>query len=324
MSINFANNNFNGQTRFLEGYKSSKTRVCVTVGMMTTGYDCEDILNVCLMRPIFSPTDFIQIKGRGTRKYTFVYRQRDESGETEERKSDKQKFKLFDFFANCEYFEEKFNYDEIIKLPVYHLKAIEPPPPPPPKKEYENYNPDPLKYITEKEVGPIGMRVDRELFDRFAEKITANDFVKEKFETGSIEEAEEYIKNEIFNKPEDYFDLEKLRKAIKIDRRVSLREILEKIFGRIKNFKNKDELLEDEIGKFISIYKPENKFIHSIRNFIKVYITDMEIRDIMEKGEFARLATNPAFSMEDLEELDGWRGPVIEYIKGYVPLNAFA
>src|SRR6266536_2693360 len=67
-TINYANNNLNGHTNFVEGYTSSKTRVCVTVGMMTTGYDCEDILNLCLMRPIFSPTDFIQMKGRGTRK----------------------------------------------------------------------------------------------------------------------------------------------------------------------------------------------------------------------------------------------------------------
>lgn len=71
MTINFSNNNLNGHTKFLNGYKSSKTRVCVTVGMMTTGYDCQDILNLCLMRPIFSPTDFIQIKGRGTRKFVF-------------------------------------------------------------------------------------------------------------------------------------------------------------------------------------------------------------------------------------------------------------
>jgi superfamily II DNA or RNA helicase len=40
--------------------------------MMTTGYDCPDILNLGLMRPIFSPTDFIQIKGRGTRKHDFL------------------------------------------------------------------------------------------------------------------------------------------------------------------------------------------------------------------------------------------------------------
>jgi len=39
--------------------------------MMTTGCDCTDILNLGLFRPIFSPTDFIQIKGRGTRKHDF-------------------------------------------------------------------------------------------------------------------------------------------------------------------------------------------------------------------------------------------------------------
>ena len=70
-TINFANNNLNGYTKWLDTYKSSKTRVCVTVGMMTTGYDCQDIQNLCLMRPIFSPADFVQIKGRGTRTSLF-------------------------------------------------------------------------------------------------------------------------------------------------------------------------------------------------------------------------------------------------------------
>ena len=55
MTINFTNNNLNGQTSFLEGYKSSKTRACVTVGMMTTGYDCEDILNLCWMKCSTAP-----------------------------------------------------------------------------------------------------------------------------------------------------------------------------------------------------------------------------------------------------------------------------
>ena len=69
---------------------------------MTTGYDCQNILNLGLMRPIFSPTDFIQIKGRGTRKYLFSFENR-EDGEMEKVKTEKDKFKLFDFFANCEY-----------------------------------------------------------------------------------------------------------------------------------------------------------------------------------------------------------------------------
>ena len=39
--------------------------------MMTTGYDCTDILNICMMRPVYSPSEFIQMKGRGTRKCDF-------------------------------------------------------------------------------------------------------------------------------------------------------------------------------------------------------------------------------------------------------------
>jgi len=58
LTINFTNNRLGGKGNFHDLYQTSKTRVCVTVGMMTTGYDCPDILNVCLMRPIFSPTDF--------------------------------------------------------------------------------------------------------------------------------------------------------------------------------------------------------------------------------------------------------------------------
>ncbi|MEO8254839.1 MAG: hypothetical protein ABI554_10690, partial [Flavobacterium sp.] len=109
MTINFSNDNLNGKTNWLEGYKSSKTRVCVTVGMMTTGYDCSDLLNICLMRPVFSPSDFVQIKGRGTRKHTFTFKSKNELNEEEIIQYDKKNFKLFDFFANCEYFEEKFD-----------------------------------------------------------------------------------------------------------------------------------------------------------------------------------------------------------------------
>ena len=41
----------------------------------------------------------------------------------------------------------------------------------------------------------------------------------------------------------------KLRKAAAADRRLTLREILEKVFGLIPRFKSKDELLEDEFAK---------------------------------------------------------------------------
>src|ERR1022692_3787562 len=85
--------------------------------MMTTGYDCPDILNLGLFRPIFSPTDFIQIKGRGTRKHDFREELFDAEIREKVKEPRKKAFKLFDFFANCEYFEEDYDYDQVIDLP---------------------------------------------------------------------------------------------------------------------------------------------------------------------------------------------------------------
>ena len=72
MTIDFRNNSLNGLSKTNLHYRTSKTRICVTVGMMTTGYDCTDILNICLMRPIFSPSEFIQMKGRVQENVIFL------------------------------------------------------------------------------------------------------------------------------------------------------------------------------------------------------------------------------------------------------------
>src|ERR1019366_6228313 len=100
-----------------EGYKTSKARVCVTVGMVTTGWDCPNLLNIALMRPIFSPSEFIQMKGRGTRINTFEHSYKNELDETETISIKKLNFKLFDFFAVCEYFDEKYDYTQVMELP---------------------------------------------------------------------------------------------------------------------------------------------------------------------------------------------------------------
>ena len=125
-TINFVNNNLLGSGNFLSSYLTSKARVCVTVGMMTTGYDCPDILNLGLFRPIFSPTDFVQIKGRGTRTHDFRDQLIDASAAEDVAQPKKTAFKLFDFFANCDYFETEFNYDEILKLPPPQRRESEP------------------------------------------------------------------------------------------------------------------------------------------------------------------------------------------------------
>lgn len=326
MTINFSNNNLNGKTTWLEGYKSSKTRVCITVGMMTTGYDCTDILNLCMMRPIFSPADFVQIKGRGTRKNTFEYKSKNELGEEEKEQHEKKYFKLFDFFANCEYFEETFNYDEKIKLPKPKGNGGEGPPPPLPDKKYTSLLPDPLMVLNEKLIGYDGMKIDRMLFQKFEDRLVMDDIIKKNVELGNWEEVISHIQNEIFDKPEEYFNLEKIRKAAKIDRKVSIREVVEKIFGIIPKFKSKDELLDEEFDKFISIYPPEEDVnIRALKYFFKAYIVDNEIRKIIETKDFQSLQTNPTLTISQFKEVaPKYREVIPVYIKDYIKLERFA
>jgi len=328
-TINFANNNLLGSANFLPAYKTSKARVCVTVGMMTTGYDCTDILNLGMFRPIFSPTDFIQIKGRGTRKHNFLEQLFDDSIKEGVTQPQKTAFKLFDFFANCEYFEEEFNYDEILRLPTPKGKG----------KEggdnggpvvvggtYEHVGEDIIASIREETIGLNGMKIDRMFFEKFEDTVRVNETIAKAVESGQWDRVIDYVNREVFDKPEEYYTLDKLRKAAAVDRRLTLREILEKIFGLIPRFKSKDELLEEEFAKFVVDTKPEEaKAIPAIKTYFKAYVTNGQVRHIIESRQFTDLATNAVFSTRDFKAVpQKYRTLIPEYVKDYVSLNQFA
>jgi type I restriction enzyme, R subunit len=328
-TINFANNNLLGSGNFIPTYKTSKARICVTVGMMTTGYDCTDILNIGLFRPIFSPTDFIQIKGRGTRKHDFREILFDDTVKEGVQQPIKTAFKLFDFFANCEYFEEEFDYDEVLKLP-------------PPKGKggdeggghgpvvvggtYEHLSADILASMRVEQITDQGMKIDRMFFEKFEDVIRANDTVAAAVEAGQWDRVIDYVNREVFDKPEEYYTLDKLRKAAAVDRRVTLREILEKVFGLIPRFKSKDELLEEEFSKFVADRVPEPpSAIPAIKTYFKAYVTSNRVRDIIDSRHFTDLATNPFFTTQEFRAVpQPYRTLVPEYIKDYVSLNQFA
>ncbi len=329
-TINFAYNNLSGNANFLDTYKTSKTRVCVTVGMMTTGYDCPDLLNLGLFRPIFSPTDFIQIKGRGTRKHNFVNDLRDDDLKAGIQQPHKTAFKLFDFFANYEYFEKEFKYDQVLKLPTI------------PESDgnegegeggcgttkttYEHLGEDSLGGIKEETIGREGMKIDRMFYGKFEDKVRENDFIATCVATGQWDRVIEYVNQKLFDKPDEFYTLDKLRKAAAVDRRLTLREILEKIFGLIPGYKSKDDLLEEEFAKFVADYKPEESdAIPAIKNYFKAYVTSNQIRDIIDNKQFTDLATNPVFSTRDLKAVPAkYRDLIPEYVKDYVSLNQFA
>lgn len=345
-TINFTNNNLLGSANGLPAYKTSKARVCVTVGMMTTGYDCPDLLNLALMRPVFSPSEFVQIKGRGTRKHDFREQLQDEALKAQVVQPHKVAYKLFDFFANCEFFEEKFDYDEVLKLPR-------------PGRvsgddvsgdsqdfggesstggglgedgHYHHTQTDAIAVHEETQIGFQGMKIDRVFFEKFEDAVKADANVAQHVSDGQWDKAVNYITTELFDKPNEYFNLDKLRRAAGVDRRLGLREILEKAFGMISTFKSKDELLEEEFEKFLLDQQSATGFsadstasaVQAMKYYFKAYATDHYLRNIIENKTLADLNVYPSFGMNDFKAVPpAWRTRIPEYVKDYVSVNQF-
>jgi hypothetical protein len=116
------------------------------------------------------------------------------------------------------------------------------------------------------------MKVDRMFFEKFEDTVKADPVVIQQVSDGEWDQAINYITTELFDKPNEYFNLDKLRRAAGVDRRLGLREILEKAFGLIPGFKSKDDLLEVE-------------FEYSLTN------GELDIDKIINKSKRKRLMT---------------------------------
>jgi type I restriction enzyme R subunit len=316
MTINFANNRLNGQVTKPDGYDSSMTRIAVTVGMMTTGYDCQDILNIALMRPVFSPSDFVQMKGRGTRKWTFSYD--DYAGA--DISVEKDRYKFFDFFATCEYFENDFDYDEKIKLPKLNGasdSSMAEPKEAIPTAEIDLATSDALASISETSGGVI-MRIDREGFrTAVAEDITGNSLLATLWRNGDTAAAEDFVQRHVLDRPKHFLTLERVRKIFNLDRRISVRELLQVAFGDKQEFETKDELLESEWEKFTEIYPVDQAHYQPAKNFFKAFIVDPELREIVKSKQLGRLHQLATFDFSDYEKLNGFRALIPRYIFDY-------
>lgn len=184
-------------------------RVAVSVDMLTTGFDCPEALNIVLARPISSPTTYIQIKGRGTRKYTFS------DG------TPKKEFLVHDFCEVVKYFEEEYDFDA--PLPITGPGGGQtPPPPPPPPVEIKTYDGKDEMILTEMiEIGPEGEKVDRLVYITKWEKaikqiIEENPKLIKNIEEGNEEEISEFLRTNVFDKPTEFFNERNLSKAYRV------------------------------------------------------------------------------------------------------------
>jgi type I restriction enzyme R subunit len=273
---------------FRDGKRPEK--VAVSVDMLSTGYNCKDLLNVVLMRPIFSPTEYIQIKGRGTRLFTF------RTGNTE---YDKKFFYLMDFCAVAEYFEEKYDYSVPLPLPRPKLKVEPPPEGPktpgtPPSGPHEppsdtggtESGPFPLPpaipiwtgrdLVASEEVriiGPNGEKVDvmtfRGSFERdvaaFAKK-DAN--FKDAVEEEDDDAVETILQERFFHKPEMYYSSDKLVRSYGVPAPTSA--FVYSALGR-KPLPTKDDLISDTVDTIASQFNlryNEQKLVSATVNLL--------------------------------------------------------
>ena len=316
-SSDFSNNKLLGKTRFEEDYPSSRVRVCSTVAMLTAGYDCPDILNVVLLRPIFSPSQYVQIKGRGTRKC--VFKHEDKENNLIEKK--KEHFRLIDFFANWEYFEKEYPYKEPLKVDLDHetgegfsesgLNKVSDS-----EKSYESHLPDPVKKVNTKDL--IRQRVDVEFFS----PLKKDQKLKEIFQNQEITEAERYVKKKYFDKPDLYITLEKLQKYIiedikETDRSVGLSEIIRKTLGEIKRYKTKDEHVEEHCDDFLRLNDIKSKDYSPLRRLFFHFMKDEKLRKIIKSKKYADLRADSNLDFETVKLML----PHIEKIKEYYKDN---
>lgn len=204
-------------------------RIAVSVDMLSTGYNCRDVLNIGLMRPIFSPTEYIQIKGRGTRLFTFKI------GNTE---YEKKNFFMLDFCAVAEYFEEKYDYTVPLKIPrekkepktttpypspnaggqVMREGGGEPPEPAPPQPPRIIPTWEGVDTLISREitiVGPDGEKVDvmtfRGGYERdIREFVASTPELKAAVEAEDDDAIETIVNEQFYHRPSMYYSPDKL------------------------------------------------------------------------------------------------------------------
>ena len=178
-------------------------QVAVSVGMLDTGFDCREVLHLVMCRRVRSPILYQQMRGRGTRTAPHI---------------GKQKFVIYDFFGNHDYFNDS---DTDIFTGAGSGRGSGPTQTPPksPRELIElGLEDEWLEAVTYVEVGPEGERIDkRDYVNTWETTIQASvehDPLLQKIREGNaLTEDEEQVLSQHLNNPELYFNEENLRRA---------------------------------------------------------------------------------------------------------------
>jgi type I restriction enzyme R subunit len=178
--------------------------VAVSVGMLDTGFDCREVLHLVMCRRVRSPILYQQMRGRGTRTAPHI---------------GKEKFVIYDFFRNHEY----FNDSDTEIFSSSGAGGYAPKPKQPGGKTLrelielglEDEWLDAVHYI---EVGPDGERVDKRDYvtdwETTVKQEAESDPIIAKVKAGeALTEVEEAQLAQRLNQPQRYFNEDNLRRA---------------------------------------------------------------------------------------------------------------
>jgi len=181
-------------------------QVAVSVDMLTTGFDCREVLHLVLCRRIRSPILYQQIRGRGTRTAPHIQ---------------KKKFVIYDFFANKDYFGDS---DTDVFTGVGTGRAAgggQGKGPQEPRELIElGLEDEWLHYVDYVEVGPEGEPIDKkDYLSAWAQHVRAaadGDPILRKVRNDErlTPEEEEALERQL-NRPDYYFNQDNLRRAYK-------------------------------------------------------------------------------------------------------------
>lgn len=243
-------------------------RIGVTVDMLATGFDCPEIQNILLARPIFDPITYQQIKGRGTRLCPEI---------------NKKEFVVFDFCGVVAYFDEKYDWEAPAKLAreggigtsstvitgsgdvsnVEEDKGLSEP----------RVSQTPDVVLTRDVITlPEGDTVDKNMYrDEWTKAVQQFMTTKTDMVSGALEDPDkvedliEEINSTLLNKPKLYFNEENLQTSHRIV--AGVREFFLSAIGRQPLPTREEQLAsfkEALVNKFAQTDNPENSFKRAV------------------------------------------------------------
>jgi len=213
--------------------------VAVSVGMLDTGFDCREVLHLVMCRRVRSPILYQQMRGRGTRTAPHI---------------GKDKFVIYDFFRNHEYFNDS-DTDVFSGNGGGGGRGTGPRPRPEGRElvelGLEDEWLDAVHYI---EVGPDGERVDNRDYvtdwETTVQQEAEADPIIAKIKTGgALTDEEETQLAQRLNQPQRYFNEDNLRRAYR-NPGGNLVDFIRAALGMLK-IKSREERVEDNFRAWL-------------------------------------------------------------------------